>query len=163
MKTEKIYRFFVFQKYGKFGSAPIGHFIKHKPLISEAWEVAVQSPGNRNWYDDSSVFNALFFEGTFLLKESHPNYSMWYNICSGKPQNRMLCLWFVPILKEKWCEGRLLVALYSKKRSSIMTKLHEIDHPEKKVDKNVVFAHYYMCIATLDSIESWWLPVLSDK
>ena len=32
-----------------------------------------------------------------------------------------------------------------------MTKLHEIDHPEKKVDKNVVFAHYYM--ATLDSIE----------
>ena len=29
-----------------------------------------------------------------------------------------------------------------------MTKLHEIDHPEKKVDKNVVFAHYYMCMAT---------------
>ena len=36
-----------------------------------------------------------------------------------------------------------------------MTKLHEIDHPEKKVDKNVVFAHYYMCMATLDSIKSW--------
>ena len=44
-----------------------------------------------------------------------------------------------------------------------MTKLHEIDHPEKKVDKNVVFAHYYMCMATLDSIEICWLPVLSDR
>ena len=27
-----------------------------------------------------------------------------------------------------------------------MTKLHEIDHPEKKLDKNVVFAQYtYVC------------------
>ena len=26
---------FVFQKYGKFRSVSLGHFIKHKPLISE--------------------------------------------------------------------------------------------------------------------------------
>ena len=28
---------FVFQKYGKFRSVLLGHFIKHKPLISEEW------------------------------------------------------------------------------------------------------------------------------
>ena len=29
---------FVFQKYGKFWSILLGHFIKHKPLISEEYE-----------------------------------------------------------------------------------------------------------------------------
>ena len=30
---------FIFQKYGKFGSILLGHFIKYKPLISEEWHV----------------------------------------------------------------------------------------------------------------------------
>ena len=30
---------FIFQKYGKFGSVSLGHFIKLKPLISEQWSI----------------------------------------------------------------------------------------------------------------------------
>ena len=33
---------FVFQKYGKFWSISLEHFIKHKPLISEEWDLKVQ-------------------------------------------------------------------------------------------------------------------------
>ena len=36
MKNEKNW-VFVFQKYGKFWSVSLGHFIKHKPLISNEW------------------------------------------------------------------------------------------------------------------------------
>ena len=38
-KQNKIYTIwiFIFQKYGKFWRIPLGHFIKHKHLISEEW------------------------------------------------------------------------------------------------------------------------------
>ena len=36
-KMKKTMGVFVFQKYGKFWSVLLGYFIKHKPLISEAW------------------------------------------------------------------------------------------------------------------------------
>ena len=37
MKNEKNTLVFVLQKYGKFCIISLGHFIKHKPLISEEW------------------------------------------------------------------------------------------------------------------------------
>ena len=37
MKNEKNTWVFIFQKYGKFWSVLLEHFIKHKPLISEEW------------------------------------------------------------------------------------------------------------------------------
>ena len=33
---------FVFQKYSKFCSFSIGHYIKHKPLISEEWVLSTR-------------------------------------------------------------------------------------------------------------------------
>ena len=41
MKNEKTTWIFVFQKYGKFSSVSQGHFIKHKPLISEECHLKV--------------------------------------------------------------------------------------------------------------------------
>ena len=38
MKNKKTTWVFVFQKYGKFWSVSLGHFIKHNPLISEEWD-----------------------------------------------------------------------------------------------------------------------------
>ena len=37
MKNEKTTWVFVFQKCGKFWTISLGHFIQHKPLISEEW------------------------------------------------------------------------------------------------------------------------------
>ena len=37
MKLKKSTYVFIFQKYGKFWSVLIGHFIKQNPLISEEW------------------------------------------------------------------------------------------------------------------------------
>ena len=108
------------------------------------------------------VFNALFFEGTFLLKESQ---LVLCDVIYVVENHKIAC--FACDLSPFWKKngvGKITSStLQSVKKEQLMTKLHEIDHPEKKVDKNVVFAHYYMCMATLDSIESWWLPVQSDK
>ena len=43
---------FLFQKYGKFWSSLLGHFIKHKPLISEEWK--------RKWYLSHQLFIYIF-------------------------------------------------------------------------------------------------------
>ena len=40
-KGKKITWVFVFQKYGKFWSISLEHFIKHKPLISEEWYYSI--------------------------------------------------------------------------------------------------------------------------
>ena len=36
-RNTKIHLVFIFLNYGKFWSISLGHFIKHKPLISEEW------------------------------------------------------------------------------------------------------------------------------
>ena len=37
LKRKKLRGFSIFQKYGKFRSVSLGHFIKHESLISDEW------------------------------------------------------------------------------------------------------------------------------
>ena len=63
MKNEKSTWVFIFQKYGKFWSILLGHFIKHKPLISEEW-YSGELKSFESCTDHSKVhtlFIALFF------------------------------------------------------------------------------------------------------
>ena len=51
MKQEKKTRwvFVFFQKYGKFLNISIGHFIKHKPVISDEWNT-YSKQANASWW-----------------------------------------------------------------------------------------------------------------
>ena len=54
---------FIFQKYGKFGSVLLGHFIKHKPLIfsdQTMYELQLQAPVKSNEFEHSHFLFATY-------------------------------------------------------------------------------------------------------
>ena len=68
-KNEKTACVFIFQKYGKFWSILLEHFIKHKPLISEEWK--------------GSGLNILLFSNVILISFIiwlAKNHLFWFKI-----------------------------------------------------------------------------------
>ena len=83
MKNAKTRWVFVSQKYGKFWSVLLGHFIKHKPPISEEW-LHIMSCQN-SMENGILLIKILILKSHFLICEC-PLYItyLWMNIISAK-------------------------------------------------------------------------------
>ena len=75
MKNEKSMWVFIFQKYGKFWSVSLKHFIKHKPLISEQCTSSrtINSKAKINVFfnseQEANLKDSLFRNKRFMLDE----------------------------------------------------------------------------------------------
>ena len=78
---------FVFQKYGKFWSISQGHFIKHKPLISEEW---VTNTSYCHQYIIILVLKFKKFHSAF-----HPNFRFQLSQQQPEIKNSQVikCIW----------------------------------------------------------------------
>ena len=61
---------FVCQKYGKFWSVLLGHFIKHKPLISEEWLCNIINSYTGLWFFSKILCCCVYLSARNIFKQS---------------------------------------------------------------------------------------------
>ena len=96
-KQKNLHVVFLFQKYGKYGRTSLGHFIKHKPLISEEYTFIYMICMSKNCTDfilnfawcTSTLVNIMtdFLLGFPLLANNSMPYILYIGFFTWKSWN----------------------------------------------------------------------------